>query len=311
MDSMQKMMSSSANLHKSLGIMNEHYSALQKFAQKYPNLQDAYKDATTLQRAGNHLLTMQGINKNILGLQSVFLQNDNWRKTLSLIQDEMDKFHRQVEIRVKGIISEQQKISQDMIRSAIGIANQQTSFELEHAMKIIRDYTPLEIIRQRDFLSQITKQSPLINSIQSQMPKIEPIWESSSVLAKIATTPMLDSVLPVAMDSFNFSSELDKLALQEQQRIVDILEQINLDEKIDEEIDSDIQPYFSILLKSLQKFFKNNAFDIATIIGNTETFISDISEQSFSHPIFDITFIICLAIILSKFSIHDDDKASK
>ena len=143
------------------------------------------------------------------------------------------------------------------------------------------------------------------------MLKIEPIWESSSVLAKIATTPMLDSVLPVAMDAFNFSSELDKLALLEQQRIVDILEQINLNEKIDEKIDSEIQPYFSILLKSLQKFLKNNAFDIATIIGNTENFISDISEQSFSHPIFDIAFIICLAIILSRFSIKDDDRISK
>lgn len=99
-------MSSSANLHKSLGIMNKHFSALQTFAQKYPNLQDAYRDATTLQRAGNHLLTMQGINKNILGLQSVLLQNDNWRKTFKLIQDEMDKFHWQEEIRFKGIISE-------------------------------------------------------------------------------------------------------------------------------------------------------------------------------------------------------------
>ena len=48
MDSMQKMMSSSANLRKSLGIMNEHSSALQTFAQEYPNLQDAYMDATTL-----------------------------------------------------------------------------------------------------------------------------------------------------------------------------------------------------------------------------------------------------------------------
>ena len=85
---------------------------------------------------------MQGISKNILGLQSVLLQNSNWRKTFSLIQDEMDKFHRQTEIRVKGIISEQQKISQDMIRSTIEIANQHISFELEHALKIIREYTP-------------------------------------------------------------------------------------------------------------------------------------------------------------------------
>ena len=198
-----------------------------------------------------------------------------------------------------------------MIRSTIEIVNQQTSFEIEHAMKIIRDYTPQEIIRQRDFLSQITKQFPLISAIQSQMLKMEPIWESSSVLAKIATTSMLDSVFPVAIDAFNFSSELDKLVFQEQQRIVDILDQINLNEAIDEEIDSEIQPYFSILLKSLQKFFKNNAFDIATIIGNAETFISDISEQSFSHPIFDIAFIICLAIILNRFSMHDDDSASK
>ena len=130
MDSMQKILSSSANLHKSLGIMNEHSSALQTFAQ------DAYRDATTLQKAGNHLLTMQGINKNILGLQSVLLQNDNWRKTFKLIQDEMDKFHRQEEIRFKGILSEQQRIFQDMIHSAIGIANQQTYLELERTMRI-------------------------------------------------------------------------------------------------------------------------------------------------------------------------------
>ena len=297
MDSMQKILSSSANLHKSLGIMNEHSSALQTFAQEYPNLQDAYRDATTLQKAGNHLLTMQGINKNILGLQSVLLQNDNWRKTFKLIQDEMDKFHRQEEIRFKGILSEQQRIFQDMIQSAIGIANQQTYLELERTMKIIREYTPQEIIRQYDFLSQITKQSPFVSAVQSQVSKIAKILGTENVFSKIATTPpVLESVFPVAMTSFNFSSELDRLNLQEQQNIVDILEQVDLDAdaKIDlpEVVPKATQIECVTFVTATQAFWKNNREWFLGIFATADSAIKSIVSGDLDTNLFTITLFV-------------------
>ena len=75
MDSINKMMSESERLRKSLGFMEEHTSALQEFQKNYPRWQDEYKHATDIRIAGEKLLAMQGINKNILGLQSTLEQS--------------------------------------------------------------------------------------------------------------------------------------------------------------------------------------------------------------------------------------------
>lgn len=126
------------------------------------------------------------------------------------------------------------------------------------------------------------------------------------------SAPLMNSILPVANATFNFSSELDKLSLTEQQRVMDILEQINLDDEIDEELQENLfeetRIDFSPFLESFQNFCKNNAFNICTMIGTYPTFIEDVNTQTFSNIIFDISFVICFLVLINDLLSNKNDK---
>lgn len=326
MDSMNKKMSASANLQKSLGVVNAHFSALQKFTQEYPNLQDEYRNAATLQRAGNHLLAMQGISKSMLGLQSIVEQSSfrianaiaEQHKPLSQnpVRDMLEKIAGQTN--TANAIAEQRKLSSDLLKDMFRKTSLYSSLgcvvdlvEGQHSLK--KDFTLQALMRDSGFLSQIANQSPFISAVQAQMPKMAKILGTENVLAKIATaSPVLESVFPLAMTSFNFYSELDQLSVTKQQRVVNLLEQINLNDEIDEELQENLfaetRIDFSPYLESFQNFCKNNAFNIWTLQTNYETFIKDMTEKDFSNIFFDILFVICFLVLISNLPSGGDDK---
>ena len=326
MDSMQKILSSSANLHKSLDIMNEHSSALQTFAQEYPNLQDEYRNAATLQMAGNHLWAMQGISKSLLGLQSILEQSSlrivnaiaEQHKPLiqNPVRDMLEKIAGQTD--TANAIAEQRKLSSDLLKDMFRKTALYSSLgcvvdlvEGQHSLK--RDFTLQALMRDSGFLSQIANQSPFISAVQAQMPKMAKILGTENVIAKIATaSPVLESVFPLAMALFDFYSELDKLSVTKQQRVVNLLEQINLDDEIDEELQENLfaetRIDFSPYLESFQNFCKNNAFNIWALQMGYETFIKDTTEKDFSNIFFDILFVICFLVLISNLPSGGDDK---
>ena len=169
------------------------------------------------------------------------------------------------------------------------------------------------LIGNSGFLNQIAKQSPFVNAIQLQMPKIEKIFGSTNVVAAMANSaPLMSSILPVANDSLDISAELDKLSFTEQQRVVNVLEQINLDDEIDKDLQESLfaetRIDFSPYLESFQNFCKNNAFNICTMIGTYPTFIDDVNKQTFSNIIFDISFVICFLVLVNDLLTDKDDK---
>ena len=169
------------------------------------------------------------------------------------------------------------------------------------------------IVGDSDFLSQISKQSPFIGAVQLQMPKMEKIFGSTSVvLAMASSESFMSSILPVATSSLNFLSELDKLNFAEQKSIVDILEQINLNDEIDEELQEDLfaetRIDFSPYLESFQNFCKNNAFNIWALQMGYEEFIRDMTGTDFSNIIFDILFVVCFFVLISNLPSGEDDK---
>ncbi len=319
MDSMQKIMSSSANLQKSLGVMNAHFSALQKFTQEYPNLQEAYRNATTLQRAENHLLAMQGISKSMLGLQSIVEQSSfrianaiaEQHKPLiqNPVQDMVAKIAGQTD--TANAIAEQRKLSSDLLKDMFRKTALYSSLgcvvdlvEGQHSLK--RDFTLQALIRDSVFLSQIANQSPFISAVQAQMPKMTKIWGTENVLAKIATaSPVLESVFPIAIASINFSSELDRLKLQEQQRIVNVIEQIALDDEtepvISEQFDAETKKEYITLVDLLRDFWKKNKNQLLGILTTVETSVKNFSENDLSNPFTILAFIYnCLALLLNQ-----------
>lgn len=316
MDSMQKMMSSSANLQKSLGVMNAHFSALQKFTQEYPNLQEAYRSATTLQRAENHLLAMQGISKSMLGLQSIVEQSSfrianaiaKQHKPLSQnpVQDMVAKIAEQTD--TANAIAEQRKLSSDLLKDMFRKTALYSSLgyvvdlvEGQHSLK--RDFTLPALMRDSGFLSQIANQSPFISAVQAQMPKMAKILGTEKVLAKIATaSPVLESVFPIAIASINFSSELDRLNFQEQQRIVDALEHYEETEPvISEQFDAETKKEYITLVDLLRDFWKKNKNQLLGIITTVETSVKNFSENDLSNPFTIIAFIYnCLALLLNQ-----------
>lgn len=331
MGSVHNMISEYENLRKSLSYMEKHVSALQEFQKNYPRWQDEYKNASAIQMAGKELLAMHGINKNLLGLQSIFEQSP---------------------LRAVSAIAEHQRIPKDFLpasdafkqtgiqafknNTAVAIARSQEisrqnplkdmvekmglSSSLGSMLNLIAEQDKLErnsvirsIVGNSDFLSQISKQSPFISAMQSQIPKMEKIFgDSSAMMAMANSESLISSILPVATASLSFSSELDKLSVTEQQRVVDILEQINLDDEIDEEIQENLfaetRIDFSSYLESFQNFCKNNAFNIWALQTGYETFIKHMTENDFSNIFFNILFVICFLVLISNLPSGGDDK---
>lgn len=331
MGSIHNKRSESENLRKSLGFMEKHVSALQEFQKNYPRWQDEYKNASAIQTAGKELLAMQGINKNILGLQSTLEQS--LFRTNSAIAEHQRMFNQFLPaseiLRQTGLqafkndtaiaIAEQHKVLRqnplkDMVEkmglsSSLGgmldLIAEQRKWERGSALR--------SIIGNSDFLSQTSRQSPFISAVQSQMPKMEKIFGSTSVVAAMANSAsLMNSISPVAETSLNFLSELDKLSVEKQQSVVDILEQINLDDEIDEELQENLfaetRIDFSSYLESFQNFCKSNAFNIWALQAGYETFIKDMTENNFSNIVFDILFVICFLVLISNLPSGGDDK---
>ena len=361
---MNKMMSESERLRKSLSFMEKHMSALQEFQKNYPRWQDEYKHATDIQIAGEKLLAMQGINKNILGLQST-LEQSLFRTNSAIAESQKirnqllpasDAF-KQTGIQAlknesASAIVERQRIPKDflpasetLMQTGLQAFKNDTAAAIVEQHKVLRQ-NPLKdmvekmgwssslggmldliaeqskfekgsvfrsIVGDSDFLSQISKQSPFIGAVQSQMPKMEKIFSSTSVVMALASSEsLISSILPVATSSLDFLSELDKLNFAEQKSIVDILEQINLDDEIDEELQEDLfaetRIDFSPYLESFQNFCKNHAFDIWALQMGYEKFTEDMTGTDFSNIIFDILFVVCFLVLISNLPSGEDDK---
>ena len=104
MDSVEKTMPPIEAFQKSLALANQHSAALQMFKKNYPPFQSIYKSTEALRAASKILLATQGINKNILVLQSISAINEMIRNRdflnqimaqtpfMAKVQSEMTKF---------------------------------------------------------------------------------------------------------------------------------------------------------------------------------------------------------------------------
>lgn len=188
MNSMNKKMLESKNLQKSFGFMEEHLSALQAFQQTHLNWQDEHKNDFDIQTAGKQLLATQGINKNILGLQSILGQSSlgTFSATIAEHQRMLNSFLptndrlEQAGLNVlrdgtaNAIVKQnkmpKQNLLKDMVEkmalnyslgSLLGLISEQNNFAKSSALQ--------SLIGNSGFLNQISKQSPLVSAVQLQM----------------------------------------------------------------------------------------------------------------------------------------------
>lgn len=294
--------------------MDQHLAALQAFEKNYPSLKFAYENNSALQLASQTLLATQGINKNILGLQSIFAQNAELQKAVKLVPDEIMKSQQKLSTSFRDIFAEQDKIIQRNFRQAMETVDNQVALEWEHTMKIIREYTSQEIISQREFLKKITEQTLFVAKLQPNIPKIEPLFANIKIIESIILSrPLMETSLSVAMETLNFSSALDKLPQEEQIKILDYLEGLKIDDEtntlIPNDLPEEIQSDYITLVEFLRNFWKTNENYIIGILTTVETTVKNFSENDFSNPFTVIAFIYnCIAFLFTQFK---DDQNKK
>lgn len=311
MNTVQKITPQSEVLQKTLNLLNQHSDALQEFEKNCPALQNIYESAVSLEVKGKSLLATQGINKNILGFQSILLQNDEWKKRWNLIQNEIAQSQQQLSIKFQNMITEQTRITQLKLRQAMENIDNQLALKLERSMKIIREYTSQDLISQQDFLRQITERTPFIDKLQSELAKFDSLFpDTKTIETLIHSSQLMTSTLSVAIETINFSSELDKLPHEEQLKILAYLESLDIDNEteiiIPDDLPSEIQSDYITLNEFLRNFLKINQTYILGILTTVETTVKNFSENNFSNPFTIFAFVyFCVALLLNQ--IKDDD----
>ena len=294
MHSISKNILEATSLQKSLGIMDRHLSALQEFEKTHTRLQDIYKDTYSLQSATNSLLATSGISKSLIGLQSVSEQIQASQRMLnmpSIANLSATKALYGMDHHILNQIQASQKIWRDMIDSPVA-----------------------KLLNEQSVMKQIANQVPLANAMQLRLPQMERVFESASTLAAIANSnSFLSSALSVATTSLNFSSVLDTLNLTEQQRIIDIIDQIDLDDETDignpEELPEEIQSEYINFIDFIRDYWKENREHILGILATADTAVNGIANGDFSNIFTIVLFAFyCTNLLNSSTSENDDDQ---
>lgn len=274
--------------------MDRHLSALQEFEKTHTRLQDIYKDTYSLQSATNSLLATSGISKSLIGLQSVSEQIQASQRMLnmpSIANLSATKALYGMDHHILNQIQASQKIWRDMIDSPVA-----------------------KLLNEQSVMKQIANQVPLANAMQLRLPQMERVFESASTLAAIANSnSFLSSALSVATTSLNFSSVLDTLNLTEQQRIIDIIDQIDLDDETDignpEELPEEIQSEYINFIDFIRDYWKENREHILGILATADTAVNGIANGDFSNIFTIVLFAFyCTNLLNSSTSENDDDQ---
>ena len=314
MDTVQKISQHFKVVQKSLKLANQHLAALQAFERNYPSLKFDYESKPTLQLASQTLLDTPGINKNILGIQSIFAQNAEFRKSVKFVPDEMIKAQQKLSTSFKDIFEEKDKMIQRDFCQAMEAIDNRVALDLERTMKTIREYTSQEIISQHEFLKKISEQTLFVAKLQPNLPKIEPLFANLKIIeSTIIPRPLIKESLSVAIETLNFSFELDKLTHEEQLKILDYLENLDINDEteliIPDDLPEEIQSDYITLVEFLRNFWKTNKSYIIGILTTVETAVKNFSENDFSNPFTVIAFIYnCVALLLKQIN---DDKNEK
>jgi hypothetical protein len=277
-------------------------------------LKFAYENKSALQLASQTLLATQGINKNILGIQSIFAQNDELQKAVKLVPDEIIRSQQKLSLNFRDVFEEQDKIIQRNFRQSMEAIDNQVALELERSMKFIREYDLTAIIRQREFLRKISEQTLFVARLKPNIPKIEPLFANIKIVESIfLSRPLMEASLSVAMETLNFSSALDKLHQEEQIKILDYLESLKIGDETDtiipDDLPEEIQSDYITLVEFLRNFWKTNENYIIGILTTVETTVKNFSENDLSNPFTVIAFIYnCIAFLFKQFKDEQNKK---
>ena len=289
--------------------MGKHFSAVQEFEKNNSYLRSIQKYNSALKSAGDNLLAMQGINKNILGMQSIIEQNRPLMNILSSMSETM-KLSSDLSSAAESIRINKSSLKNPLTEMAMGISSllPSTMANLLETHNRLNS-TFQAIIGNQYFLQRISEQSPFISAVQRHTSLPEKIFGNSGVLAQMAESKTLfESALPVVASALNFSSALDSLSIGEQQRIVDILEQIDLDDDSELEVNElnlgVTRTEYIELTTFIQIFFKENSSYMTNILSTIETTIKNFIDKDLSNPFTIIVFAYsCLALLINAWNI--------
>ena len=145
--------------------------------------------------ASEKLLAMHGINKNILGLQSIFEQsslravsavagqpkmlNQFLPASETLKQTGLQAFKDDTASAIamsRGIIPPQNLLRDMVEKMKLAYALGDITGLIAEQNNLAKNSAVQSLIGNSGFLNQIAKQSPFVSAVQSQMPKIEKIY---------------------------------------------------------------------------------------------------------------------------------------
>ena len=299
MDSVIKQMYGDVNLQKSLNIMGKHFSAVQEFEKNNSYLRSIQKYDLALKSAGDSLLAMQGINKNILGMQSIIEQNRPLMNILSSMSETM-KLSSNLSSNVESIGITRHLPRNSLMEMATGVSSSMPStiaalFETHNRLN--KNPTFQAIIDNQHFLQRISEQSPFISAVQRHTSSLEKIFGNSSVLAQMAESKTLfNSALSVAASALNFSSALYSLSIDEQQKIVALLEQLDLDDDVDVEVSEalpdELQEECDTFIVAIRTFWKDNSEYLLGIAATADTTVKSLVTNDIDGNIFTIVLFV-------------------
>lgn len=271
---------------------SEHSIALRSFERVHRDWHIPYDNLSAIQNACKSLLETHGISKTIVGLQNIANQIEEAQKIARGIGD------------ISPTIT-----SLDM---GSNVARQ-----MEEAQKFARgigDISPIAYMFRNHLANQVANQIPFLARLQPRVLQMERIFTETTGIAAIKySEPFISSALSVARASLNFSVGLDTLPYSEQLRIVDALDDINLDTDADiiipEDLSDEIHTDYVTLVEFLRTFWKENNNQLLGILTTVETTVKNFSENDFSNPFTIIAFIYnCIILILNQLNLPSRDE---
>lgn len=169
--------------------------------------------------------------------------------------------------------------------------------QIEETQKFARgigDISPIAYMFRDHLANQVADQIPFLARLQPRVLQMERIFMETTGIAAIKySEPFISSALSVARASLNFSVGLDTLPYSEQLRIVDALDNINLDTDADiipEDLSDETRTDYITLTEFSRAFWKNNREFILGILATVDTTIQSFSEKDCSNPFVVILF---------------------
>ena len=303
-------------------IVSEHSIALRSFERLHRDWNIPYNNLSAIQNACKSLLETHGISKTILGLQSIAEQIEETQKFARGIGNISPTI---ASLDMGSNIARQMEDAQKFARGIGDISPTIASLDMgsniarqmEDVQKFTRgigDISPIAYMFRDHLANQVANQIPFLARLQPRVLQMERIFTETTGIAAIKySEPFISSALSVARVSLNFSVGLDTLPYSEQLRIVDALDNVNLDTDADiiipEDLSDEIHTDYVTLVEFLRTFWKENNNQLLGILTTVETTVKNFSENDFSNPFTIIAFIYnCIILILNQLNLPSRDE---